>query len=253
MCWAAWLGFAASAFAISEPPVPIWPSDGKIPDSLKNQYVFLTPDLGTMVIVFPPEQEGSKRKILRLTIHNRICPIVNVDISTRSGSFVYNYSVLNSKTSKDDIATVAVVIPRVEPNQLGAETGTIGVSHGDMLRIGLTGAPEGWLVRWFCPNDRPLAPGASTRFVIESADRPGFTTTAATRYSPVEISSEWPEEIIQQASLVAHPYWVDRHVITLGPRYAPEYPAGKIAADYLSGMGNLTSDGRLDPNSPFVQ
>jgi hypothetical protein len=202
-CWAAWLALATSAFAISEPPVPIWPSDGKISDSLKNQYVFLTPDLGTVVIVFPPEQQGSERKILRLTIHNRIHPTVSVDISNRSGSYAYTYSVLNSKTSRDDISTVAVVIPRVEPNQLSAETGKIGVIHGDILRIELTGAPDGWIVRWFCPDDHPLAPGASTRFVIESADRRGFTTAAANRYSPVEISSEWPEEVIQQAGLVA--------------------------------------------------
>lgn len=52
---------------------------------------------------------------------------------------------------------------------------------------------------------------------------------------------------------MARPYWVDKHVITLGPRYAPDDPADKIAADYLTGMADLTRDGRLDPDSPLVQ
>jgi hypothetical protein len=105
-CWAAWLALAASALAISESPVPIWPADGKIPDSLKNQCVFLAPDLGTMVIVFPPEQEHSERKVLRLTIHNRIYPTLSVDVSRRSGLYVYEYSLFSRNTSKDSITTV---------------------------------------------------------------------------------------------------------------------------------------------------
>jgi hypothetical protein len=34
---------AFGAFA-QQPPAPIWPADGKIPESLKDNYVFLTPD-----------------------------------------------------------------------------------------------------------------------------------------------------------------------------------------------------------------
>jgi hypothetical protein len=61
-----------------EPPLPIWPSDGKIPESLKDHYVFLTPDLGTVAIALPSEEGSSKREILRLTIHNRIRATVRV-------------------------------------------------------------------------------------------------------------------------------------------------------------------------------
>jgi hypothetical protein len=253
-CWAAWLALAASAFAISEPPVPIWPSDGKIPDSLKNQYVFLTPDLGSVVVVFPPEEEGSKRKILRLTIHNRIYPTISVDISRRSGSFAYEYSLFSRNTSKDSITTFSIVVSHDPDIQTSTGRWKGGVmTNTEAKRIGLSAASDGWWVTWFCPSSEPLAPGSSARFVLESAHRPGFTNASVAHFPAFNISEYWPEEVIHQADLLQDPYWVDKHVITLGPRYAPEYPAGKIAADYLSGMADLLRDGRLSPDSPFVQ
>lgn len=253
-CWAARLALAASTFAISEPPAPIWPSDGKIPDSLKTQYVFLTADLGTVVIVFPPQQEGSARKVLRLTIHNRIHPTVSVDISNRSGSYVYEYSLLSSKTSKDSITTFSIVASHDPDIQTSAVHWKGGVmTNTEAKRVGLSAASDGWWVSWFCPSSEPLVPGSSARFVLESAHRPGFTSASVAHFPAFNISEYWPEEVIHQADPLQDPYWVDKHIVTLGPRYAPEYPAGKIAADYLSGTGDLTRDGRLDPNSPFVQ
>jgi hypothetical protein len=136
------------------------------------------------------------------------------------------------------------------------------IRHSDAKRVGLSGAPNGRYVMWSCPLKdpgdptpaaEPLEPGSSARFALESVNRPGFTTAFAHQWPPFEISSEWPEQVILQASALEDVDWIDKHVITLGPRYAPEYPASKIAADYLSGMRDLTRDGRLDPNSPFVQ
>jgi hypothetical protein len=93
----------------------------------------------------------------------------------------------------------------------------------------------------------------SARFAIESVIRRGFTTASISHFPAFEISSDWPEQVILQASLLQTPDWVNKHVITLGPRYAPGDPADKIAADYISGMADLIRDGRLEPNSPFVQ
>ncbi len=70
---------------------------------------------------------------------------------------------------------------------------------------------------------------------------------------PFEIDSDWPEQVIVQADPLQNLDWVDKHVITLGPRYALEDSAAKIAADYLAGMADLIKAGRLDPKSPFVQ
>jgi len=254
MCWAAWLGLAASAFAISEPPVPIWPSDGKIPESLNDHYVFLTPDLGTAVIALPPEEGSSKREILRLTIHNRIQPSVRVDMSREGELFKYEYSLFNSSASRDSITTFSIVASHDPDMQTSTGQWNGGVmTNTEAKRIGLSAAPNDWWVTWFCPSSGPLVPGSSIRFVLKSAHRPGFTTASVAHFPAFDISEYWPEEVIHQANPLQDPYWVDKHVITLGPRYAPDYPADKIAADYLAGIGDLLRDGRLDFNSRFVQ
>jgi hypothetical protein len=48
-------------------PAPIWPADGNIPESEKNQYVFLSPDAEMVIIALPREADGNEpRKILNL-------------------------------------------------------------------------------------------------------------------------------------------------------------------------------------------
>ncbi|MBV9503220.1 MAG: hypothetical protein JO138_27925 [Acidobacteriaceae bacterium] len=242
------------------PPAPIWPADGKIPESLKSRYVFLTPDLGTVVIAFPPDENGN-RKIERLVIHNRIRPTVTVDIKRKGAGYRYDYVLLNNKESQDGVTGFDIVVSPDPQMQTGAGTWLGGpMPHTVAKRTGLTGSPTGYWVTWSSPSlggpsspQTPLPPGSAVRFVIQSSKRPGFTTASADQFPPFEISSDWPEQVIRQANPLQDLDWVDRHVITLGPRYRSEDSAPQIAADYLAGIKDLIQVGRLDPHSAFVR
>ncbi len=156
--------------------------------------------------------------------------------------------------SQDSITTFSVVASPDRSMQTGAGRGGGGVlTDTEAKRIGLSGAPDGWWVDWSSPPSDPLPPGSSARFVIETALRPGFTTASVAHFPAFEISEYWPEEVIHEADPLQDPDWVDKHVITLGPRYTSSDPTDKIATDYLAGMADLTRAGLLDPNSPFVQ
>ncbi len=122
------LALAFSAFT-QQPPAPIWPADGKIPESLKGHYVFLTPDLDTVVIALPPDSENGERKILRLTIHNRIRATVNVAMKSEGTRFRYDYLLSNAKASQDNITVFSIVGAPDDRIQTGAETWEGGMTR----------------------------------------------------------------------------------------------------------------------------
>ncbi len=64
-------------------------------------------------------------------------------------------------------------------------------------------------------------------------------------YPPLEVSPEWPQQVLDEPDPVADPNWVNPHVITIGPRYGPDDSAAKIAADYIVGIQELIRKGGL--------
>ncbi len=93
------------------------------------------------------------------------------------------------------------------------------MSDTDAKRVGLSGAQNGRWVLWSFPlkdpqnpisEAEPLKPGSSTRFVVESRDRPGFTSASADQFPQFEISSDWPEQAILQANPLQDFDWVQQ-------------------------------------------
>lgn len=96
-------------------------------------------------------------------------------------------------------------------------------------------------------------PGASTNFTLITEARPGFTS-ASTEYFPhLDLTDEWPEDILDQLGPVLDLKWIAYHFITLGPRYGPDHPEVRIAADYLVGIQELIRIHRLESDSLFVK
>ncbi len=260
-CVAVILLFAAAVSAQSDsaPPIPIWTGDGSVPQGSGDRKVFLTPDLHSVIILWPnPDGTETKRKF---PLHNEIDPNLRVHIESDSGFFRYKYDLENGMQSKDSLRDFSVVI-YPDPNaQLSSAEWTKGsVVSNAHERIGIPGAPSGVLADWTSKLDNPpfLQPGAGTRFWITTSAEPGFTTAETEHFPHMEESDGWgndiPYEIMQELLPVVNDYgWSANHFITLGPRYGPDDPATRIASDYIVGIQELIRTHRLESDSPFVK
>lgn len=250
-------GMPAMVFAQSSltPPIPIWSGDGSPPKGNENRKVFLSPDLHNVIILWP-NPDGTEKK-RRFDLHNTIYPELRVHIEDTRSGFRYTYRLENGRQSKDSLTDFRLAIyPDLEA-QAGADSwkGWITISTVKE-RIGLPGAPPGRLADWGEPLvgnvEQPLPPGATTNFTLLTRARPGFTT-AETEHSPqLDLTDEWPEEILDALGPVLDPKWIAHHFITLGPRYGPDDPARGIASDYIIGIQELIRIHRLESNSPFI-
>src|SRR5262245_34963709 len=96
--------------------VPLWPADGNIPESLKQQYVFFEPSTGMLVVSYPERLEnpdGSDKRTapLRIPMNNNVEPTMTFNISrTQEGIYEYGYQVSNGPSAKQDISNVSIVI-----------------------------------------------------------------------------------------------------------------------------------------------
>lgn len=242
----------ASAF---QAPAPTWPADGVIPDSEKNQFVFLSPDQHSVVVALPSSDPAAPRTTTTVAIHNRLDAQTSVEIKKAASSFVYRYTLSIAPDSVDTVNDFDVVVsadPNIEvmKNNWGGMIATVDIAK----RIGLRYAPPGRFIAWLSPDSEPLHAGAKADFfVITSANRPGFTTAYIGRFPAVELPGEWREEVIDQLDPIADPAWVEKHIITFGPRYADSDSPQKMAQDYLAGIADLVRSHRLALSSRFVQ
>jgi hypothetical protein len=240
----------------SAPPIPIWSGEGSIPAGYRNRKVFLSPDKHSVIILWSnPDGTESKR---RFNLHNEIDPNLRVHVEDTLSGFRYTYYLENGKQSKDSLGDFRLAIYPDPEAQAGAESwkGWITISTVKE-RIGIPGAPPGRLADWMEPLvggvEQPLLPGAATNFTLVTRARPGFTTAETEHFPHLELTDEWPEEILDQLGPVLDPKWIAYHFITLGPRYGPDEPATRIASDYIVGIQELLRLHRLESDSPFVK
>lgn len=104
-----------------------------------------------------------------------------------------------------------------------------------------------------CLHEQSLLPGAGTNFTLITQARPGFTSASTEHFPHLDLTDDWPAEILDQLGPVLNPKWIAKHIITLGPRYGPEEPATRIASDYTIGIQELLRIHRLESNSPFMK
>jgi hypothetical protein len=255
---AALLGVPATPFAQSSPPprIPIWSGEGSVPAGYGNRKVFLSPDQHSLIILWPnPDGTESKR---RFNLHNEIDFNLRVHIEDTLSGFRYTYHLENGKKSKDSLNSFSLAIYPDPEAQTGAELwkGWITISMVKE-RIGIPGAPPGRLANWTEPLvggvEQPLLPNTATNFTLVTRARPGFTTAETEHFPHLELTDEWPENILDDLGDVIELKWIADHRITLGPRYGPEDPAARIASDYIVGIQELVRIHRLESNSPFMK
>jgi hypothetical protein len=235
------------------PPIPMWSGVGNVPKGNEKRKVFLSPDQHSVIILWPNADGTETRR--RFDLHNTIYPALRVHMEGSSGSFRYRYDLENGNQSKDSLFDFLVVVYPDPQMQASAALWTGGLSLRTVKeRVGIPGAPSGSPVFW-TPRigEQNLLPGASTEFTLISQARPGFTS-AATEYFPhLDLTDEWPEEILDELGPVLNPKWIAYHFITLGPRYGPDDPQARISSDYLVGIQELIRIHRLKPDSAFVK
>lgn len=242
--------FAQERFA---PPIPIWNGEGGVPKGSGNRKVFLTPDEHSVIILWPnPDGTETKR---RFDLHNTIYPGLSVHIKGTSEGLQYTYDLENGKQSKDSLFDFFVVIypdPEAKLSSADWTHGATAVNAHD--RVGIPGAPSG-IAAWWTPKleGNRLPPGASTNFMLVTGARPGFTSASTEDFPHLELTNEWPEEVLDQLGPVLDPKWIQYHFITLGPRYGPDDPDTGIAADYIVGIQELIRTHRLVNDSLFVK
>jgi hypothetical protein len=247
---------ATTPFAQGIPPIPIWSGEGSVPAGSGNRKVFLSPDQHSVIILWPnPDGTETKR---RFNLHNEIDPNLRVHIEDTLSGFRYTYHLENGKRAKDSLTMFTLAIYPDPEAQAGADSWKGGTMIPILKeRIGIPGAPPGRVAYWWEPLvgglEQPLLPGAATNFTLVTQARPGFTTAETVHLPNLELTDEWPENIVDDLGDVIELKWVADHRITLGPRYGPEDPAARIASDYKIGIQELIRIHRLEPGSPFVQ
>ena len=223
-----------------------------MPQGSGDRKVFLTPDQHSVTILWRNTDGRESRR--RFDLHNSIDPNLRVRIERSSGGFLYTYDLENGKQSKDSLMDFLVVIYPDPQMQTSSALWKGGLSLPTVKeRVGIPGAPPGRLVDWTSFQTQPLEPGASTTFTLITQARPGFTSASTEHFPHLDLTDEWPEEILDQLGPVLDPKWIAHHFITLGPRYGPEDPATGIASDYIVGIQELVRIHRLEANSPFVK
>ena len=247
---------AVTPFAQSSPPppIPIWSGEGSVPTGYGNRKVFLSPDRHSVIILWPnPDGTETKR---RFSLHNEIDPNLRVHIEATRSGFRYTYHLENGKQSKDSLNSFNLAIYPDPEVQVGGDSWKGGATIPTMKeRIGIPGAPPGRLALWMDweVGGGPLLPGAATSFTLVTRAKPGFTTAETEHFPHLDLTDEWPEEILDQLGDTIEPKSIADHRITLGPRYGPEDPAARIASDYRVGIQELIRIHRLELGSPFVQ
>ncbi len=239
----------------NQPPIPIWSGQGSVPAGSGDRKVFLSPDQHNVIILWPnPDGTESKKWF---DLHNTIYPNLRVHMESSSGIFRYLYDLGNGEQSKDSLRDFSVVIYPDQHVQLASAEWTVGAIFSNIPheRVGIPRSPSGVLAVWTCKleDNRFLQPGARTNFTITTEARPGFTSAATEHFPHLDLTDEWPDEILDQLEPVLDLKWIQYHFITLGPRYGPDDPDAGIAADYIVGIEELVRTHRLAQDSLFVK
>src|SRR5262245_4245928 len=84
-------------------PVPLWPPDGVIPETLYDRYVFRDPAAGQIVLVYPEnlgtaefERDPGEQRLHRIDISTQVAPSLSVTVQRKAANFEYAYRVANS-------------------------------------------------------------------------------------------------------------------------------------------------------------
>jgi hypothetical protein len=261
---------SAAAAQISNPqgtvragfsPVPIWPQNGIVPDTLRQQYVFLDPSTNEVVLSVPEDwtaPDNGIRKQVRFTLRNGTDPFVSVHVQPSAGRFTYQYSVGNGAHARQALDSFGLFVPadpRILTSHAVWKIDQIATSRSSQLP---QPNPERLVeLRWSASSAAAVPKNSSVYgFEVVSTAKPGFVTSVAEgrveKLLPKSLAESLPEAAKVQLNEVLQPQWDGRLQLTLGPKFQPGTPQLIIAADFYTGIQRLTKRKILNATSPFV-
>ncbi|HXE11295.1 MAG TPA: hypothetical protein VN633_04195 [Bryobacteraceae bacterium] len=244
-------------------PVPLWPQNGDTTQLPKGQYVFYDPPAGEYVIYYTASTGTSQAEqptLLRFGTHSLVSPQMNVTVaSTGSGTFQYIYDISNRSDAKQPIQKISMLVysdssPHAAQTSWSSTVGSSGVR--DLAAPAATASAIDWT-----PNiaSQSISPGSTvTGFTVDSTSRPGFIrvifrgASTSHEYNSTAVAS-LPKEVRDQVASVFTLAWDAKTILAIGPRFSKGASQSQIAQNFFFGIQSLMRDGKLDPNSPFIQ
>jgi hypothetical protein len=241
--------------------IPAWPADGKIPENIQNNYVFLGPRLGEIIVSYPaslddPSQTG--RRTFTFELRNQVSPTFTVQLAKDSnGLFSYDYTLRNGESAKQSIQSWFLVGPAQDASFVSTGAGW-SASKALTARTRQTALPTvsqvGATVMFHAPAGQTMLPGdARGGFHLTSSYSPGFTTAYVKGDVGLIRFPDLPTVVGDQVGILQQPGWDSKVGVILGPRFPPEWSPQAIAADFHIGISKLVATGALQQNSPFVK
>jgi hypothetical protein len=237
-------------------PVPPLNRDGTVPD-MKDNFVFVDPPTGDIVLAYPDPQAPGQNKKLRFGRHNQVDPVVTSTVTALpGGGYKYAYTVQNGPKGKKKLQSWSISSGTGD-NSLAAKH-PLWTASSAPSAVGRPGTirPE-VMVTFNADSKTKLAQGvASGGFEIVSAYRPGVTVG----YAQGEVDAEIPDSLVaslpqkakdQLLPLLA-PQWDSVQVLTIGPKYARDDPKTIVAMDFYRTLQQLSITGGLKADSAFV-
>ena len=254
-------------------PIPLWPADGNIPRELDGKFVFFDAATGQLVVAVP-ENFGTpgfanapgRRNVQRFDLNSLVQATVDVTVQEMQNKFRYTYRVGNSSRAKHPITNWHLALPAFETGDGAGAPANWKASpmpaQASIIRTGLgTNSATGVLLSFFKDDPRSVTDpfisavhpgGALTGFEISSARKPGFTTAFVRGGQNVNLPSDLPPEVYQQAAPALTFEFNSQPVLTLGPKFDLGTPKVSIVQDFHLGLQRLVQHRLLD-RSPAVQ
>ena len=242
--------------------IPAWPADGNVPDNLQNNYVFLGPRLGEIVVSYPatlddPNKTG--RTTFTFALRNQVSPTFTVQLTHRAdGLFGYDYTLHNGESARQFIQSWFMVGPAHDPNFVSAGAGwsAMKASNTKAHQIALPNVSQtGATVMFHAPAGQTISPGDTRAgFHVTSSYAPGFTTAYVMGdVGLIRFPGEVPTVVGDQIGVLQQPQWDSKVAVVLGPRFPAESSPQAIAADFHIGISQLIAGGVLRSDSAFVK
>ena len=246
-------------------PVPIWPSNGIIPQELQGKYVFYDPSTEEIVLAFPENLENLQSgetpgplHIERVNTNRGAHPSITFSITPAQKKYLYAYRIENDASAKKFITAIDLPAPSFGSDDLlsapahwraapmKSEIGAVGQA--------LRSFSAGYLLSFYFADDKgPMSPGSGGNFSILASAKPGFTVAWVRGGLFPSFSSSLPSPVMDQLAPALAMNFNTTGVVTIGPKFAVDEPSIRIASDFHFGITQLINNRILNGDSPAIR
>lgn len=261
----------------SQPPSQACAFAAKAEPSLANRkglhFISIDPKTGDLVVSYPegiysPAPGSQHIEVIKLGDH--VDPEVTVDVSSKSGAYLYKYTVMNGRTARQPIREWQMILPgsdvvdRLQDAPFWEHT-PLSKTPTDPEAAAYLNPPAFWTtwlsvgrdeVRGTPEGAGDIAPGSEAVFEIDGQGKPGFVLNLFDDGDPSFYSylHDQPEPVYEEIkSLTVLGGSISQQRWLLGPVFEPDAATKYVAKDLSCAVTLLVRNHQLDPGSEFVQ